>query len=90
MDKDDLMFYGNYADTLLEKKNMILMEMDRILEKMTKESNYAPAEHIRSRIKSATSLREKLDKKWVARNGVCRTDIPVRYYRRKGCNSFYR
>ena len=62
MDKDDLMFYGNYADTLLEKQNMILMEMDRILEKMTKESNYAPAEHIRSRIKSATSLREKLDK----------------------------
>lgn len=60
MNKSDLEYYGEYADMLIEKQNMILSEINKILNEITEDSEHAPAEHIRSRIKNPSSIIEKL------------------------------
>lgn len=55
-------YYGEYAAVLESAQAMILEEVKRILAVLTPDSEHAPAEHLRSRIKSAQSLQAKLAK----------------------------
>ncbi len=56
----DREFYGIYADPLEKTQQDLLQEIHIILNKLTTDPEQAPAEHIRSRIKSSDSIREKL------------------------------
>lgn len=60
MDSRDLKYYDGYVGVLINKQEMILAEIHKILDQMTDDSEYAPVEHIRSRIKSSSSIRQKL------------------------------
>lgn len=90
MDKDDLMFYGNYADTLLEKQKYDIDGNGQNTGENDKRIELCACGTYQKQNQKRDQSERKTGQKWVARNGVCRTDIPVRYYRRKGCNSFYR
>ncbi|MBQ5397986.1 MAG: hypothetical protein IIU14_00950 [Ruminococcus sp.] len=60
MKRDDLLFYGEYAQKLGEIKTLLLTEIQKMLDSLGTDSETAVAEHIKCRIKSADSLREKL------------------------------
>lgn len=62
MNSRDLKYYGEYAELLIDKQKMLLSEINKILTKIADDSEYAPAEHIRSRIKGSSSIKEKLIK----------------------------
>lgn len=63
MNETDLKYYGGYADLLEYSQGRILSEINQILGRLTQDEEHTPAEHIRSRIKSAQSVREKLKKR---------------------------
>ncbi len=63
MEQNGLEYYGEYAPLLIDKQNMILSEINRIMGGITADSEHSPIEHIGSRIKNAESLREKLAKR---------------------------
>ena len=63
MKKQDLLFYGIYADRLEEIKTLLLKEIQAILDSISTDSETALAEHIKCRIKGAESLKEKLRRK---------------------------
>ena len=63
MKQDDLAFYGIYAAKLEEIHDMMLREIQAILDGISTDSEKAPAEHLKCRIKGAESLKEKLRRK---------------------------
>ena len=65
MTEFDLQYYGDYAPILQETEQMVLDELNRIIQSITQNEEYSPAEHIRSRIKSSASMQEKLQKREV-------------------------
>lgn len=62
MKQEDLAFYGVYAPKLQEIHDMMLREIQAILDSISTDSEKAPAEHLKCRIKGAESLKEKLRK----------------------------
>lgn len=63
MKPEDRQFYGVYADRLEQIHDSMLREIQAILDSISTDSETAPAEHIKCRVKSADSLREKLRRK---------------------------
>ena len=63
MKQEDLAFYGIYAQRLDEIHDMLLSEIQAILDGISTDSEKAPAEHIKCRVKGAESLKEKLRRK---------------------------
>lgn len=63
MTDKDIQYYGIYSEALLKTEELILGELNRIISAVTEENEHSPAEHIRSRIKSAESMREKLQRR---------------------------
>lgn len=63
MDQNDLKYYGEYTDIIANGKKRILSEINKILDSIAEDSEQFPVEHIRSRIKSHESMKEKLRKK---------------------------
>ncbi len=63
MEQNDLKYYGEYEAILVDGQNKILSEINKVLDGITKDSEQFPVEHIRSRIKSYESMKEKLRKK---------------------------
>lgn len=59
-------FYGIYADRLCELKTELEDEIQSILDSISDDSETAPAEHLKSRIKGAESMKEKLKKRGAA------------------------
>ncbi len=60
MNDIDLQYYGQYAESLREAERILLDELTGIIGECSHDEEQSPAEHIRSRIKSAESMREKL------------------------------
>ncbi len=60
MTEQDRKFYGKYLPLLIEKEKMLMAEIKTILDSISTNSETALAEHVKSRIKSAESMREKL------------------------------
>ncbi len=60
MKQEDLLFYGEFAPKLEEIRQLLLTEIQSILDSLSTDSETAVAEHIKCRIKSADSLKEKL------------------------------
>ncbi len=63
MEQNDLKYYGEYKDILVDGQNRIFSEINKILNGITKDSEQFPVEHIRSRIKNHESMQKKLRKK---------------------------
>lgn len=63
MNEQDILYYGIYSTPLQEKQQIILQEIHKILDELTTDPEHAPAEHIRSRIKSSESIVEKLERR---------------------------
>ncbi|MBQ1806445.1 MAG: GTP pyrophosphokinase family protein [Ruminococcus sp.] len=62
MKQEDLAFYGAFAPKLQEIHDLMLHEIQAILDSISTDSEKAPAEHLKCRIKGAESLKEKLRK----------------------------
>lgn len=62
MTEQDRLFYGIYADKLIETGEMMEREINKMLDSISTDPELAPAEHIKCRIKGSESLREKLRK----------------------------
>lgn len=62
MEYTDEMYYGTYFMKLRRAQDQMLATIYQLLEEITKDAEHAPVEHIRSRIKSMDSTREKLSK----------------------------
>ncbi len=60
MTQQDEVFYGEFLPLLMEKESFLLGEVKNILDSISTDSETALAEHVKSRIKSAESMREKL------------------------------
>ena len=60
MDKQDILYYGGFAQRLEEVKALLLGEIRSMLDSISTDPETAVAEHIKCRIKSADSLNEKL------------------------------
>lgn len=60
MKQEDLQFYGVFAPKLEEIENILMREIQVMLDGISTDSESMIAEHIKCRIKSADSLREKL------------------------------
>lgn len=60
MNELDLEYYGMYAPLLQKTEQNILNELTNIIHSISRDEEHTPAEHIRSRIKSAASMQEKL------------------------------
>ena len=60
MKEYDTSFYGAYAPKLEEIKEMMVQEVQAILDSISTDSETAPAEHLKCRVKGAESLKEKL------------------------------
>ena len=60
MKEADRLFYGEYADRLEEVRNFLQNEVQGMLDSISTDSETALAEHVKTRVKSADSLREKL------------------------------
>ena len=60
MKEYDASFYGAYAPKLEEIKEMMVQEVQAILDSISTDSETAPAEHLKCRVKGAESLKEKL------------------------------
>ncbi len=63
MNQEDLQFYGHYAPLLEQTETMLCQQLQWILARIPQEDAASPAEHIRSRIKSASSVQGKLKKR---------------------------
>ena len=63
MKDEDSIFYGPYAEGLERTKELMLHEIQRILDSISTDSETAPAEHLKCRIKGSESLKEKLRRK---------------------------
>ncbi len=70
MNSKDLEFYGDLAPLLIEKENSLLSEIKGILDSISTDSETALAEHLKSRIKSCDSIKEKLGKNDLDENAV--------------------
>ncbi len=66
MKQEDAAFYGIYAAKLEEIHDLMLREIQAILDGISNDSETAPAEHLKCRIKGAESLKEKLRRKGLA------------------------
>lgn len=53
-------YYGPYFEKLVQARDNLLLKIRKLLEELTEDPEHMPAEHIRSRIKSADSTRDKL------------------------------
>lgn len=62
MTQEDLAFYGEFAPKLQEIENLLMREIQAMLDSISTDSETALAEHIKCRVKSAESLKEKLRK----------------------------
>ena len=62
MTSQDRQFYGIYADKLIQIAAMLEEEINKMLDSISTDPELAPAEHIKCRIKSSESLKEKLRK----------------------------
>ena len=62
MTSQDKQFYGIYADKLIQIAAMLEEEINKMLDSISTDPELAPAEHIKCRIKSSDSLKEKLRK----------------------------
>ncbi|WP_405346286.1 GTP pyrophosphokinase family protein [Ruminococcus sp.] len=60
MKQEDLAFYGEFAPRLMEIENLLNTEIQAMLDSISTDSETALAEHIKCRVKSAESLKEKL------------------------------
>ena len=60
MKQEDLAFYGEFAPKLEEIENLLMREIQAMLDSISTDSETALAEHIKCRVKSADSLKEKL------------------------------
>lgn len=60
MNQNDKLFYGEFAPRLEEISDLMMSEIQAILDSISTDSETAPAEHIKCRIKGADSLKEKL------------------------------
>lgn len=60
MKQEDLEFYGEFAPRLMEIENLLNTEIQAMLDSISTDSETALAEHIKCRVKSAESLKEKL------------------------------
>lgn len=60
MKQEDLAFYGEFAPRLMEIENLLSTEIQAMLDSISTDSETALAEHIKCRVKSAESLKEKL------------------------------
>nr|WP_316621054.1 hypothetical protein [uncultured Ruminococcus sp.] len=58
--QEDLAFYGEFAPRLMEIENLLSTEIQAMLDSISTDSETALAEHIKCRVKSAESLKEKL------------------------------
>ncbi len=58
----DTEYYGQYAPALKAAQSVMLAEMERIIGLISTDDEHSPAEHIRSRIKGADSMKAKLAK----------------------------
>lgn len=60
MKQEEKIFYGKYAPKLEEIRALLLTEIQSMLNSLSTDPETAVAEHIKCRIKSADSLKEKL------------------------------
>ena len=60
MKQEDLEFYGEFAPRLMEIENLLSTEIQAMLDSISTDSETTLAEHIKCRVKSAESLKEKL------------------------------
>ncbi|MEE0957173.1 MAG: GTP pyrophosphokinase family protein [Ruminococcus sp.] len=60
MNETDMLFYGSYAPRLKEITRELLNKVRMILDGISSDTETAPAEHLKARIKSTDSVREKL------------------------------
>ena len=60
MNQNDKLFYGEFAPRLEVISDLMMSEIQAILDSISTDSETAPAEHIKCRIKGADSLKEKL------------------------------
>ena len=56
MNQNDKLFYGEFAPRLEEISDLMMSEIQAILDSISTDSETAPAEHIKCRIKGADSL----------------------------------
>lgn len=63
MNQEDLQFYGHYAPLLEQTETMLCQQLQWILARIPQEDAASPAEHICSRIKSASSVQGKSKKR---------------------------
>ena len=60
MKQDDMLFYGEFAPRLEEIQSLLLPEIRTMLDSISTDPETAVAEHIKCRVKSSESLKEKL------------------------------
>ncbi len=60
MNETDMLFYGSYAPRLKEITRELLKKVRMILDGISSDTETAPAEHLKARIKSTDSVRDKL------------------------------
>lgn len=68
MNRKDLEFYGIYAEKLIECESFLYKEIQGMLDSVSTDPETALAEHVKTRIKDAESLKDKL-----RRNGLPET-----------------
>lgn len=71
MKREDLQFYGEFAPKLEEIQTILMREIQAMLDSISTDSETALAEHIKCRIKSADSLREKLRRLALEESAAC-------------------
>ena len=71
MKQEDLQFYGEFAPKLEEIQTILMNEIQAMLDSISTDSETALAEHIKCRIKSSDSLREKLKRFDLEENAAC-------------------
>lgn len=71
MKQEDLQFYGEFAPKLEEIENLLMREIRAMLDSISTDSETALAEHLSSRVKSAESLREKLQRNGMEETAAC-------------------
>ena len=62
MNDKDILFYGRYLPGLEKAKKLLLTEINAMLSQLSSDPETAVVEHIKSRIKDADSLRQKLSR----------------------------
>ena len=63
MDKDQEIYYGEFADLLEKIRDTVLKELEEMLNDLSTDPEHLPYEHINCRIKGVDSIREKLLRK---------------------------